>query len=101
MLVYRKQVLVYVELLERIKRSRKPVPPVHLNECELADLLRIPEFTEKLAVRTLQVREQIGGFRSIEHFGLLLELPPRFLDQFRPYLYNVSLHEVGVAVVDA
>jgi hypothetical protein len=76
------------------------IPPVDLNVCQLSDLTRIPEFSERLAAKTIQVRQRIGPFRSIEHFGSLLNLPPRCLDKYRPYLSNQSVHDLRVPVVD-
>lgn len=100
-LYIRKMLLVYEEYLDREKQSQHVLPPVDLNGCQISDLTRIPEFSARLAAKTIQVRNRIGQFRSIEHFGALLELPPRCLDKYRPYLNNKSVHEMGVPIVDA
>lgn len=95
-----KRVLVYKERLDPTGQPQDIPARVDLNVCDLEDLLRIPEFTARLASRTIRVREQIGRFDSIEQFGQLLELPSFCVERLRPYLSNKSVYEMGVVVVD-
>lgn len=56
---------------------------VDVNHAPAAALATLPGMTGDLARRTVEEREQAGGFSSVEDLGLLLDLPPGTVDQMR------------------
>jgi DNA uptake protein ComE-like DNA-binding protein len=62
---------------------------VDVNHVPVGILSRLPGVDEALAVRIGAVREDIGGFTSVEDLSVTLGLPPHVLDQAADHLVFV------------
>jgi DNA uptake protein ComE-like DNA-binding protein len=56
---------------------------VDVNHVASAALTRLPGVTDEVARRIAAMREQVGGFSSVDDLGLVLDLPPSLVDQIR------------------
>jgi len=56
---------------------------VDVNHAALAALTRLPGITDEVAGQIVDIREQVGGFASVDDLGLVLDLPPSLVDQVR------------------
>jgi hypothetical protein len=59
---------------------------VDVNHATAEEIAQLPGFSLELARRVVQVRDQIDGFDSVADFGIILDLPPRFVDGIRDRL---------------
>jgi hypothetical protein len=56
---------------------------VDVNHAPARVLTRLPGFDDDLARRTVEVREEINGFSSLEDYGHVMSLPPSLVDRLR------------------
>jgi DNA uptake protein ComE-like DNA-binding protein len=56
---------------------------VDVNHASPAGLATLPGVTDELASRITDKRAQVGGFASADDLGMVLDLPPRVIDQLR------------------
>ena len=57
---------------------------VDLNSAPMSEIVRLPGMTSELARRIVDVREEIGGFSSLNDVGQVLSLDATLIDQLRP-----------------
>jgi Helix-hairpin-helix motif len=56
---------------------------IDINNAPASELARLPDFTEELATRVVEVREDIGGFDSVLDFATVIDLPPSVVNAIR------------------
>jgi DNA uptake protein ComE-like DNA-binding protein len=56
---------------------------VDVNHAAAAALTRMPGVTDEVAGRIADLREQVGGFSSVDDLGLVLDLPANLVDRIR------------------
>lgn len=59
---------------------------IDINQASVEDIASIPQLGIILAKKAVAMREEIGGFSSIDHFGEQLGLKPHVLLKVEPYL---------------
>ena len=56
---------------------------VDVNHAPASELAQLPGFSDELAKKVVQVREEIGGFDSVLDFATVLDLPPDVVSTIR------------------
>ena len=56
---------------------------VDVNHAPASELAQLPGFSDELAKKVVQVREEIGGFDSLLDFATVLDLPPDVVSTIR------------------
>lgn len=70
---------------KRGKKIQYEIVKVEINTCDTSDVIRIPQFGSKRAIKLLEYRDQLGGFYSISQFKevyILQSLQEDFLSTY-------------------
>jgi predicted DNA-binding helix-hairpin-helix protein len=59
---------------------------VDVNVATLVQLLRVPVIDGTIAGRIITVREQVGGFESLDEMGIVLALGDEFVEKLREWV---------------
>lgn len=72
-----------------VQENIEPSSPqaVDLNKASEEELAAVPGIGVILAKKAISIREQIGGFKTVEHFGELMNLKPHVLERIRPLVF--------------
>lgn len=68
------------------KKEDKPISVVSINDATVEELGKIPGIGTLFAKKIVDVREQEGGFTSLDHFVAALNIKPHVLERIEPYL---------------
>jgi DNA uptake protein ComE-like DNA-binding protein len=60
--------------------------PVDINSATEEEIASIPAIGGLLAKKVVAVRDQEGGFRSLEHFAETLQLKPHVIEKIKPFV---------------
>ncbi len=74
--------------------ATSPTPKIDLNNSSEQEISSLPGIGLIIAKRTVMLREERGGFHSIEEFGQALNLKPHIVERIRP-LVVVSPRQPG------
>jgi DNA uptake protein ComE-like DNA-binding protein len=74
------------ELALAKERLRTRPAVVDVNVATLVQLLRVPVIDGTIAGRIITVREQVGGFNSLDEMGIVLALGDEFIEKLREWV---------------
>ncbi|MDX6655230.1 MAG: hypothetical protein QOH62_23 [Solirubrobacteraceae bacterium] len=57
---------------------------VDINHVSAEVLAQLPDMSRDVAVKIAHIRDELGGFESLDDFDQVVDLPVRTLDQWRP-----------------
>ncbi|MEW8986761.1 MAG: helix-hairpin-helix domain-containing protein, partial [Bacillus sp. (in: firmicutes)] len=69
------------------QESEQDIKPIDINTATEEEFSAVPGLGLIIAKKIITIRQEIGSFQSIEHFGESLGLKPHTIERVRPYLY--------------